>query len=144
MSQDNNSKKPFLDQIKEAIQNKEQIKEQVIQNLQFAGKIAEAQAKVLLKQAKDSKIFNDQIVPLAGSEVTDKALDVLNTKLKLKNTPLMKNIEKFRKEILETQVAQAKEAKPSKSATSVETAQATEPAESVESTKTTDSSEGNS
>lgn len=106
----NNAKKPLLDQVREAIQNKEQIKEQVVQNLQFAGKIAEAQAKEFVKQAKQSKFFNEQVVPFAGSELADKALDVLNTKLKLKDTALMKQLEKVRQDILDTQVAKAKDA----------------------------------
>lgn len=110
-NQSNNSKKPLLDQVREAIQNKEQIKEQVVQNLQFAGKIAEAQAKEFVKQAKQSKFFNEQVVPFAGSDLADKALDVLNTKLKLKDTQIMKQIEKVRKDILDTQVAKAKDAK---------------------------------
>ena len=110
-------KKPLIDQVKEAIQNKEQIKEQVVQNLQFAGKVAEAQAKEFVKQAKQSKFYNEQVVPFAGSDLADKALDVLNTKLKLKGTVIMKQIEKVRKDILDAQVAQAKDAKVAAEAT---------------------------
>ena len=103
--------KPILDQVREAIQNKDQIKEQVVQNLQTAGKIVELQAKSLIKQTKDSKFFNESIVPLAGSELADKAMDVLNTTLKLKDTSLMKHVEKIRKDILDTKVSKAKVAK---------------------------------
>ncbi len=107
----NNQKKPILDQVREAIQNKDQIKQQVVQNLQTAGKLVEVQARELLKQTKQSKFFNDNIVPFAGSELADKAIDVLNTRLKLKDTTLMKNVEKLRKDILDTKVKKAKVAK---------------------------------
>ena len=105
------TKKPLLDQVREAIQNKDQIKEQVVQNLQTAGKLVEVQAKELIKQTKQSKFFNDTIVPFASSELADKAIDTLNTKLKLKDTVLMKNVEKIRKDILDTKVKKAKVAK---------------------------------
>lgn len=107
----NSGKKPLLDQVREAIQNKDQIKEQVVQNLQSAGKIVELQAKSLLQQTKKSKFFNDNIVPLAGSELADKAMNVLNVTLKLKDTTVMKHVENFRKELLETKVKKAKVAK---------------------------------
>lgn len=116
-SNNNQAKKPLLDQVREAIQNKDQIKEQVVQNLQTAGKLVEVQAKELIKQTKKSKFFNETIVPFAGSELADKAIDTLNTKLKLKDTVLMKNVEKIRKDILETKVKKAKVAKEAPAAT---------------------------
>lgn len=114
------TKKPLLDQVREAIQNKEQIKEQVVQNLQTAGKIVEVQAKELIKQTKQSKFFNEKVVPFASSELADKAIDTLNTKLKLKDTILMKNIEKIRKDILDTKVKKAKVAKAAPETTTEE------------------------
>lgn len=131
MSQENNSKKTILDQLKYAIENKEQIKEQVVQNLIFASKIAEAQAKVLVKQAKESKVFNEQIAPLAGSELADKAIDVLNNKFKLQGTSIMKNIEKFRKELVDSQVAKAKEAKEAPATTEETASKNTETSETT-------------
>ena len=118
-NQSNNSqpKKAILDQVREAIQNKDQIKEQVVQNLQTAGKLVEVQARELIKQTKQSKFFNDNIVPLAGSELADKAMNVLNTTLKLKDTTLMKNVEKLRKDILDTKVKKAKVAKEAPAST---------------------------
>jgi hypothetical protein len=121
----NSGKKPLLDQVREAIQNKEQIKEQVVQNLQTAGKIVELQAKILLEQTKKSKFFNDSIVPLAGSELADKAMDVLNTTLKLKDTTLMKHVEKIRKDILDAKVTKAKVAKVASATTTDASADAT-------------------
>jgi hypothetical protein len=118
----NAGKKAILDQVREAIQNKEQIKEQVVQNLQTAGKIVELQAKSLIQQTKKSKFFNDNIVPLAGSELADKAMNVLNTTLKLKDTNLMKHVEKIRKDILETKVKKAKVAKTAEAAAATTTA----------------------
>src|SRR5690606_4223395 len=105
------AKKAFIDQVKHAIQNKEQIKEQVVENITIAGKIVEAQAKQFVKETKKSKFFNESIVPLAESEMADKAIDVLNTKLKLKDTSIMKSIEKIRKDILDTKLGNAKVAK---------------------------------
>lgn len=110
----NQGKKALLEQVREAIQNKDQIKEQVVQNLQLVGSIVEAQAKQFVKQTKKSKFFNENIVPFAESELADKAIDVLNTKLKLKDTSLMKHVEKLRKDILETKVKKAKPAKEAK------------------------------
>jgi hypothetical protein len=104
----NSSKKPFFDQVREAIENKEQIREHVVQNLNLVGSIVEAQAKQFVKQTKKSKFFNESIVPFAESELADKAIDVLNTKLKLKDTTLMKHVEKIRKDILDTKVKKAK------------------------------------
>lgn len=104
----NPGKKPLLDQVREAIENKEQIKEQVVQNLHLVGSIVEAQAKQFVKQTKKSKFFNESVVPFAESELADKAIDVLNTKLKLKDTSLMKHLEKIRKDILDTKVKKAK------------------------------------
>jgi hypothetical protein len=102
------AKKPLLDHVREAIENKEQIKEQVVQNLHLVGSIVEAQAKQFVKQTKKSRFFNESIVPFAESELADKAIDVLNTKLKLKDTSLMKHVEKIRKDILDTKVKKAK------------------------------------
>jgi len=102
------AKKAFIDQVKHVIQNKEQIKEQVVENITIAGKIVEAQAKQFVKETKKSKFFNESIVPLAESEMADKAIDVLNTKLKLKDTSIMKSIQKIRKDILDTKLGNAK------------------------------------
>lgn len=121
-NQTNQTKKALLDQVREAIQNKEQIKEQVVQNLQLAGKIVEVQAKQLIDQTKKSKFFNDTIVPFAGSELADKAIDTLNTKLKLKDTVVMKQLEKVRKDILDTKVKKAKVAKAAPAADTTEEA----------------------
>jgi len=109
-------KKPIIEQIKNTLKNKDQIREQVVQNLQTTRRIVEIQAKDLFQKTKKTKFFNDNIVPLAESELADKAMDVLNTKLKLKNTPFMKQIEKLRKEIVESKVAKAKPAKVIKEA----------------------------
>lgn len=127
----NTSKKPFFDQVREAIENKEQIKVQVVQNLNLVGSIVEAQAKQFVKQTKKSKFFNESIVPFAESELADKAIDILNTKLKLKDTTLMKHVEKIRKDILDTKV---KKAKVVKEAVTKETAQPEAP-KAVESEK---------
>lgn len=106
------AKKAFMDQVKQVIQNKDQIKEQVVENISIAGKIVEAQAKQFVKETKKTKFFNESIVPLAESDMADKAIDVLNTKLKLKDTSIMKTIEKVRKDILDTKLSNAKVAKP--------------------------------
>lgn len=128
MSENNQSKstraqqdarRAFIDQVKHVIQNKDQIKEQVVENITIAGKIVEAQAKHLVKETKKSKFFNESIVPLAESDAADKAIDVLNTKLKLKDTSIMKHIEKLRKDILDTKVQSAKVAKPAPADTPV-------------------------
>ncbi len=114
------AKRAFIDQVKHVIQNKEQIKEQVVENITIAGKIVEAQAKHLVTETKKSKFFNESIVPLAESEAADKAIDVLNTKLKLKDTSIMKHIEKLRKDILDTKVKTAKVAKPAPAETATD------------------------
>ncbi len=111
-------KKPLLDQIKETIKNKDQIREHVAQNIQSTRKLVEGQAKDLLKRTKKSRFFNEKIIPLAESELADRAIYTLNTKLKLKDTFLMKRVEKLRKEILESKVAKAKPAKVPKEETS--------------------------
>jgi hypothetical protein len=104
-------RKPLIEQIKETIKNKDQISDQVMQNLQTTRRIVELQAKDLLQKTKKSKFFNEKIIPLAESDLADKAIDALNTKLKLKDTPIMKGVEKLRKEILDSKVAKAKPAK---------------------------------
>lgn len=106
------AKKPIIDQIKETIDNREQIREDLIRNLQTTKKVVEIQAKDLLERTKKSDFFKSKVVPLAESELADKALDVLNTKLKLKGTPVMNQIEKLRKDIIETKVSDAKNAQP--------------------------------
>jgi hypothetical protein len=106
------AKKPIIDQIKETIDNREQIREDLIRNLQTTKKIVEIQAKDLLERTKKSNFFKSKVVPLAESELADKALDVLNTKLKLKGTPMMSRIEKLRKDIIDTKFSEARNAQP--------------------------------
>ncbi len=104
------TKKPILEQIKETIDNRDQIREDLVRNLQTTKKIVEIQAKDLLEKTKKSDFFKTRVVPLAESELADKALDVLNTRLKLKDTPVMKQIEKLRKDIIDTKIGDAKSA----------------------------------
>lgn len=103
-------KKPILEQIKETIDNRDQIREDLVRNLQTTKKIVEIQAKDLLEKTKKSDFFKTRVVPLAESQLADKALDVLNTRLKLKDTPVMKQLEKLRKDIIDTKVEDAKTA----------------------------------
>ncbi len=102
-------KKPILEQIKDAINNREQIRENLNQNLQLTKQIVEAQAKDLFQKSKKTDFFKTQVVPLAESELADKAFDVLNTHLKLKGTPVMNQIEKLRKDIIDSKVGDARE-----------------------------------
>lgn len=106
------AKKPIIDQIKEALDNRDQIREDLVRNLQTTKKIVEIQAKDLLERTKKSDFYKSKVVPLAESELADKALDVLNTKLKLKGTPVMNQIEKLRKDIIDTKVSDARNAEP--------------------------------
>lgn len=104
-------KKPIIDQIKSTIANKEQIREQILQNIHITKKIVETQAKQLFEQTKQSKFFNEKVIPLVESEQADKAINLLNSKLNLKGTTVMKKLEKLRKEIVDLKIEKAKPAK---------------------------------
>jgi uncharacterized protein YdaL len=110
----NSDIKPIIDQIKTQIKGQlteekiEQFKVQVSQGMEIGRQIVEAKAKDMLKNSKDSKLVHEYIIPLVESEQVTKALDAVSDTLKLKDTPFMAKILKFRQELIDSKVAQAK------------------------------------
>lgn len=102
------NKRQILDQVKDAINNRDQIRTQVAENFQATKKIVETQAKNLLKQTKDSKFLHEKVIPLVESEKADRAIDVLANRFKLKDTIVLKQIEKIRQDLIDLKIQNAK------------------------------------
>ncbi len=102
--------KPIVEQLKNKLSeaNVEQIKHQVAQGVQLGRQIFEAKAKDLLKQSKNSKLVHEYLIPIVESDQANKAIDLMNDKLKLKDTPIMTSILKLRQELIDSKVEKAK------------------------------------
>src|SRR5882757_7918753 len=102
--------KPIVEQLKNKLSeaNVEQIKHQVVQGVQIGRQIFEAKAKDLFKQSKNSKIVHEYLIPIVESDHTSKAIELMNDKLKLKDTPLMTSLLKLRQELIDSKVEKAK------------------------------------
>lgn len=126
----NSDIKPIVDQIKSKLSqtNVDQLKQQVSQGVELGRQIVTAKAKDLLKQSKNSKVVNEVVIPWLESEQAQKAIETMNDKLKLKDTPLMSTLLKLRTDLINSKVDQARpvteetaeEAAPTESATPAE------------------------
>ncbi len=119
----NSDIKPIVDQIKNKLSeaNVEQLKQQVSQSVEIGRQIVTAKALDLLKQSKNSKVVNEVVIPWLESDQAQKAIDTMNDKLKLKDSPIMTKLLKLREDLISAKVSQARPVEEPAEATPSET-----------------------
>ena len=102
--------KPIIDELKAKLANRDQIRDTVIENLRQTRETVEKTLKEVGRQAKDSRLLHDYVIPFVESEQADQAMKYLNTKLGA--SPIVSKLEQARKAVIDLKVDQAKEAEP--------------------------------